>query len=68
MHLARDRPAVPGGIVRCVQRAAGDHRHRAAVPRDEILGELGQQLTGGGLIRPVGTIEEANVHDERIRP
>ncbi len=47
---------------RGIQRAARDHGHATPVARDEVLGELGQKLTGRGLVRPVGAVEEADVH------
>src|SRR5262249_56748644 len=47
---------------RAVERAPGHDRHLVGELRDEIFGELGQQLTGGGLVRPVGTVEEADPH------
>ena len=49
--------ASPGGRR---QRPSGHHRHLAAVGRDEIFGELGQQLTGGRDIRPIRAIEETD--------
>ena len=48
-----------------VKRAARHNGHLTAVAADEVLGQLGQQLSGGGLIRPVGSIEEANLHAAR---
>src|SRR5262249_34376731 len=45
-----------------VERAAGDHGHIAAVAPDEVLGQLGQQLPGRGLVGPVRAVEETDVH------
>ena len=55
-HRLPVRPVAP------MQRAPGHHRHLAPVPRDEIFGELGQQLAGRRLIGPVRSVEEAEPH------
>src|SRR5712691_8283141 len=49
-----------------MQRTARHHGHVTAVAADEILRQLGQQLSGRRLIGPVGTIEEADFHAEAV--
>ena len=65
-RVTRRRPRSRLGARR-VQRPSGDDRHLGAVAAHEILGQLGQQLSGRGLIGPVRPVEEADLHTSASR-
>ena len=65
-RVTRRRPRSRLGARR-IQRPSGDDRHLGAVAADEIFGQLGQELTGRGLIGPVRPVEEADLHTSASR-
>src|SRR5262249_44353416 len=62
LHRRSARANWRGAAGSRVQRLSGDHGHATPVARDQIFGELRQELTGRRLVRPVGTVEETDVH------
>src|SRR5574341_654522 len=44
------------------RRPRADDRHLEAVPRHEVLAQLGQELSGGPVVGPVRAVEEADHH------
>src|SRR5919201_135545 len=67
MRFDIDRGQGGRDAARRAERPTGHDGYLAAVPADQIFGELCQQLAGRRLIGPVGSIKKTDVHETVAR-